>query len=191
MRLIVILALLATCALTGAQDSPSRPVQIRSASIDMQTVFANYHKTLQAAREVDNERAAIEKKSQLARAEIEKLREVRSEMVRKLEEGSLSADKRAQMTREIPLIDHDITRRVKQQQRDWKADNAKLNEQMVLRMERLLAGLQKIAASFAKEEGYDLLYDSSGKNTSQVPSVLFAKGVVDLSEPFAKSLRKP
>lgn len=188
MRLIVFCSLLLSSVIVSAQVAQVTPAKLRTAKVDIQTIFASYSRTLQAAQEVNNERAYIEKQSQLARAQIAKLEKVKSEMEVKYKERSLPSEEKARIRREGPILIRDIARLTDKQQSDWDAANQRLNYQMVSRMNRILADLQQSAAIFAKERGYDLLYDSSGKNTSQVAPILFAKEGDDLTESFMESL---
>lgn len=187
MRLILIFFLIFSVS-GAAQDSSASSLKLRVAKIDMQTVFASYSKTLQAAQEVANERAFISKQSQLVGDEITKLQETRSEMQLALESRTLPSEEREQIQREDPILQHDISRLIQKQKSEWEQANARLNQQMMQRMERILASLRESAVTFAKVQDFHLLFDSSGTNTSQVVPILFAKGVVDLTEAFAKSL---
>lgn len=160
------------------------------AVVDIQELFKGYRKTLLAEREIDLARAEIQKKSQLATNEILNKKKVAEKRIMAMREGKLSEEETQNLQREIPVLKRELqmAEQIKMEQRNQA--NQKLNQQMVRRMAGILEEIVKLTAKRAEEEGFDLVVDSSGDNSSQVPPMLFARDAIDITAIMKKELSK-
>lgn len=180
----------------AAQEAPSRDddsqsTEFRVATVDIQGLFKNYRKTLVAEREIDLARAEIQKTSQLSTNEIQTRQRAASKKIAALQKGEISDAEAENLKRELPLLRRELqlAEHAKKQERD--SANQKLNQQMIRRMAGILEEIVELTAKRAEAEGFDMVIDSSGDNSSQVPPMLFVRNATDITEMMRKELGNP
>ena len=192
LRIVSLFALLAVLP-SKAQEEPTRydgGLEFKVAVVDIQALFKDYRKTLLAEREIDLARAEIQKKSQLRTNEIRLQQSMLEKRIFKIRKGEASEEEIADFKRELPILNRELKIAEKEKEKELHLANQRLNQQMVRRMAGILDEIIELAAKKAEAEGFDLVYDSSGRNSSQVAPLLFAKNGVDLTAMMKKELGK-
>lgn len=180
------LVLLAAISSTWAQEGG--PGGMKTAWVDMQELFADYHKTKKAEREINLERAKIRKRSQSRFEEVKLRRQSLMKLQAQLSSDQLSPAEKEERERLIPLMIREIDKMETQRNRILTQENTRLNDQMAGRMKALLQELVVLVQKTAEEQGYDLVLDSSGRNTSQAPPVAYVRDATDLTPVMRKIL---
>jgi len=182
------LFLFLSLGLTSAQENAEESGAFKVAVVDIQELFRGYHKTLLAEKESHNVRAEIEKKSQSTQNEIHSLREILKKMEKAVKSGALTDEEVDEMKREGPLLIRDLRLLEKKQKEEQDSASKELNGQVVRRMEKILSEIRQEVQDYAEEAGFDLVVDSSGKNSSQVAPVPFVKDAIDITDSMKRRL---
>lgn len=184
-------ATLPLSAQTVAEQAPAQGTKsFRVAKVDIQELFKGYQKTLTAQLEINSARATIQKKSQLSTNEIEERRRKLLSMDASLKSGELDEEQVSLIQTKGPILLRELRMMEEQKQKERDLANQTLNQQMVRRMKGILEEITIFTQKYAENEGFDLVIDCSGKNSSQVVPVLFIKDVEDITPLMKKELRK-
>jgi outer membrane protein len=190
LNLVVLIGIASAHSLRGQEEAPVGDEKLRVASVDLQELFADYPKTRLSEREISSERARIAKVSQRAGDEIRQHRKLLQEHELRMESKTVSAEEKAQIAREKPILEREIALLTQKQKEERNQAASRLNQQMEARMNGILREITQRAARYAKEEGYHLLYDSSGTNSVQVPPILVSSHAVDITSELAADFAK-
>ncbi len=171
----------------GQESAEEKP---RAAVVNIQELFRNYYKTQKARDEINLERARIQKDHNDTVGRLRSMAEGLRQLEARLQTEGLDPSQRASLERERGLRRQEREALDQQRRNVVQARHAELNQKMVLRMENILAEIRDLVAEKAERAGYDLVFDVEGLNTSQVPSLLFAKEATDITPMILKELNK-
>jgi Skp family chaperone for outer membrane proteins len=167
-----------TSGICGQESSGEKP---RAAVVNIQELFRAYYKTQAAQLQINDERARIQKSNndllQRIRVMDEALRAARL----RIQDPALPDEERSALQREIGLRFQDKEQLERDRQQSVQARHRDLNEKMVARMSGILNEIRQLIRDRAEGEGFDLVFDVAGLNSSQVPFVLYAKDATDLT----------
>ena len=164
--------------------------KLNIATVDMQERFKQYYRTTEAQKQINVERARIQKDNNERLAKIRELEENLAKLRKQLEDPALNDSKKQTLFKEwqgqqLEGIALDRERREFLQRR-----NQALNEKMVQRMKGILEEIRKLVEEKAKVDNYDYVFDKSGLSTSQVPFLLYTKDATDITAGLLKDLNK-
>ncbi|MEM0896457.1 MAG: OmpH family outer membrane protein [Verrucomicrobiota bacterium] len=157
-------------------------------SVDMLRIFAEYHRTTEADKRVNEEKAIIKKELDDRNAKYKELIEKYRKLAKGAADPLISDELRVSITAEAEAV----AAEVRSLERE-KAELAQRRERQLLeqvRRERL-AILMKIegeVTKVSKEENYDVVFDKSGLGTHGTRFLQYAKDAVDFSEMVIASL---
>ena len=151
------------------------------ATVDIQELFKYHQKTINAEREINAARADIQKNNQAASNELQRREINLKKLDAAVKSGKLSQEDESRARREAPFLYRELKKLEENKARAQSSANEKLNLQMMLRMRGILEEITSLTKKYAEDEGYDLVIDESGKNSSQVSPILFIKGAVDIT----------
>jgi len=176
--------LLLTASAVQAQD------KLSIATVDMQELFKQYYRTNEAQKQINVERARIQKDNNERLARIRTLEEQLETLGKQLEDTTIAESKKQELfkQRQVKLqegIALDRERREFLQRR-----NQALNEKLMQRMKGILEEIRKLVEEEAKLGNYDYVFDKSGMSTSQVPFLLYTKDATDITANLLKLLNK-
>jgi Skp family chaperone for outer membrane proteins len=180
--LILAAGLLGTAA---AQDG-----KLKIATIDMQQLFKEYHRTNSAQKQINVERARIQKENNERLARIRELDTELQNMRKQLDDPSISDSKKQTVYREWQMKQNEGIALDRERREFLQRRNQALNEKMVQRMKGILEEIRKLGEEQAKAEDYDYVFDKSGLSTSQVPFLLYTKDATDITAVLLKTLNK-
>lgn len=166
----------------------------RTAVVDVQELFRQFHKSVQAQEEINLERARIQKENNDARQRIRVMDEALKELQRRLGDPALrraaSEDERKKLQRELLLRSQERDNFERDRKRRAKSRHQELNQKMVARMQGILQEIRHHVEVTGEKAGFDYVFDVAGLNTSQVPFVLYAKDATDITPIILKELNK-
>ncbi len=151
------------------------------ATVDMQQLFKEYRSTNEAQKEINVERARIQKDNNDRLAQIRELDTVLQEMRKQLEDPSCSESKKQSIFNEWNLKQQEGIALDRERREFLQRRNQSLNEKMVQRMKGILDEIRKLVEEKAKAEDYDYVFDKSGLSTTQVPFFPYTKGTTDMT----------
>jgi outer membrane protein len=181
-----------TCAKDEVVKSPesvAKPL-LNIATVDMQELFKQYHRTNEAQKQINVERARIQKDNNERLARIRELEENLAKLRKQLEDPSLADSKKQTLFKEWQMQQQEGIALDRERREFLQRRNEALNEKMVQRMKGILEEIRKLVEEQAKLDNYDYVFDKSGLSTSQVPLLLYTKDATDITATLLKNLNK-
>lgn len=172
------------------QEGSAGEEKVRAAVVNIQELFRNYYKSQRTQQEINLERARIQKDHNDSLGRLRSMDAGLRQLEARLQETALPVGERETLMREKGLRLQEREALDRQRLDDLKSRHAELNSKMVLRMDNLLGEIQEIVREWAEKEGYDLVFDVDGLNSSQVPFLLHAKDATDITAMIGKELNK-
>lgn len=169
----------------SAQDG-----KLNIATVDMQELFKQYYRTNEAQKQINVERARIQKDNNERLARIRDLEENLGNLRKQLEDPSIADSKKQTLFKEWQMQQQEGIALDRERREFLQRRNQALNEKMVQRMKGILEEIRKLVEEQAKVDNYDYVFDKSGLSTSQVPFLLYTKDATDITAGLLKDLNK-
>jgi outer membrane protein len=164
--------------------------KLNIATVDMQELFKQYYRTNEAQKQINVERARIQKDNNERLARIRDLEENLSNLRKQLEDPTLADSKKQTLFKEWQMQQQEGIALDRERREFLQRRNQALNEKMVQRMKGILEEIRKLVEEQAKVDNYDYVFDKSGLSTSQVPFLLYTKDATDITAGLLKDLNK-
>ncbi len=164
--------------------------KLRTAVVNIQNLFRNYHKVDKAEEEINMERARIQKEHNDVAGRLRSMDQSLRELEVSLQSTNLTGQNRSSLEREKGVRFHERERINHERTSDLRARHTELNRKMVARMDALLQEIHDLVAVQAERLGFDLVFDVDGTSSSQVPMLLFARDAMDITPMILKELNK-
>jgi len=156
----------------------------------MQQLFKEYFRTGEAQKEINVERARIQKDNSDRLSTIRELDTQLQNMRKQLEDPTIAQSKKETVYNEWNVKQQEGIALDRERREFLTRRNQLLNEKMVQRMKGILEEIRKLVEEKAKAEDYDYVFDKSGLSTSQVPFFLYTKDATDITAVLLKELNK-
>ena len=186
---ILLFAGLHAVAQNQSTDAPVTPL-VKIATVDMQELFKQYHRTNEAQKQINVERARIQKDNNERLAKIRELETNLGNLRKQLDDPSLDDSKKQTLFKEWQMQQQEGIALDRERREFLQRRNQALNEKMVQRMKGILEEIRKLVEEKAKVDNYDYVFDKSGLSTSQVPFLLYTKDATDITAGLLKDLNK-
>lgn len=180
---VALAASLATVA--AAQEG-----KLNIATVDMQELFKQYYRTNEAQKQINVERARIQKDNNERLARIRELEDSIGKLRKQIEDPSLADSKKQSLFKDLQTQNQEGNALDRERREFLQRRNQALNEKMVQRMKGILEEIRKLVEEKAKVDNYDYVFDKSGLSTSQVPFLLYTKDATDITAGLLKDLNK-
>lgn len=180
-------AILAVSLITVASAQEGK---LKIATVDMQELFKQYYRTNEAQKQINVERARIQKDNNERLARIRKIEEDLAGLKKQIDDPSVNESKRQTLFRDWQTQKEEGVALDRERREFLQRRNAALNEKMVQRMKGILEEIRKLVEEQAKQDNYDYVFDKSGLSASQVPFLLYTKDATDITAGLLKSLNK-
>jgi Skp family chaperone for outer membrane proteins len=177
-------------AATFATMAVAQDGKLNIATVDMQELFKEYYRTNEAQKQINVERARIQKDNNERLARIRELEENLGKLRKQLEDPSLNDSKKQTLFKEWQMQQQEGIALDRERREFLQRRNQALNEKMVQRMKGILEEIRKLVEEQAKVDNYDYVFDKSGLSTSQVPFLLYTKDATDITAGLLKDLNK-
>jgi outer membrane protein len=180
--------LLLTTALLALPVMSINAQSIKVATVDMNRLFEEYHKTPVKRAELEGTKDAFQKEldgmvrdMQTRQDELAKLRD-------ELDRPEFSAEVRDQKRKELQDKLAEFKKRDNDLQ-DYRRSHSRILETKTLDMRKeLIKEITVVITSTAAEAGYTLVFDKSGNSMNMIPTVVFAQDALDVTETILKKL---
>jgi outer membrane protein len=177
-----------------AEESPVTPPKpvapIRIATVDMQELFKDYHRTNDAQKQINIERARIQKENNDRLTRIRELENSLGNLRKQIDDPAISDSRKQTLFKDWQMQQQEGIALDRERREFLQRKNQALNETMVQRMKGILNEIRKLVEEQAKGENYDYVFDKSGLSTSQVPFLLYTKDATDITAALLKDLNK-
>jgi Skp family chaperone for outer membrane proteins len=164
--------------------------KLNIATVDMQELFKQYYRTNEAQKQINVERARIQKDNNERLARIRDLEEELGNLRKQLEDPAINDSKKQTLFKEWQMKQQEGIALDRERREFLQRRNQALNEKMVQRMKGILEEIRKLVEEQAKVGNYDYVFDKSGLSTSQVPFLLYTKDATDITAGLLKDLNK-
>ena len=164
--------------------------ELNIATVDMQELFKQYHRTNEAQKQINIERARIQKDNNERLARIREHEENLIKIRKQLDDPSINDSKKQELYKEFQNDQQTGTALDRERREFLQRRNTALNEKMVQRMKGILEEIRKLVEEKAKVDNFDYVFDKSGLSTSQVPFLLYTKDATDITAGLLKDLNK-
>ncbi len=189
---IVGYAILLGSACTAEEKAPESVASSQPlfATVDMQELFKQYHRTSEAQKQINVERARIQKDNNERLARIRELEANLGNLKKQIEDPSVNESKRQALFKDWQMRQQEGIALDRERREFLQRRNQALNEKMVQRMKGILEEIRTLVEESAKVGNYDYVFDKSGLSTSQVPFLLYTKDATDITTGLLKDLNK-
>ena len=182
--LTVAVAASLTCIATAQEG------KLKIATVDMQELFKQYYRTNEAQKQINVERARIQKDNSERMAKIREVETSLGKLSKQLEDPAINDSKKQTLFKEWQAQQQDGIALDRERREFLQRRNQLLNEKMMTRMKGILEEIRKLVEEHAKSESFDYVFDKSGLSTSQVPFLLYTKDATDVTSVLLKGLNK-
>lgn len=184
-RITALIVAATLCGVAVAQDA-----KLKIATVDMQQLFKEYYRTEEAQRQINVERARIQKENNERLARIRELDTELQNLRKMLDDPAISDSKKQEVYQDWNMKQQEGIALDRERREFLQRRNQALNEKMVQRMKGILEEIRKLVEELAKSEDYDYVFDKSGMSTSQVPFLLYTKDATDITGTLLEDLNK-
>lgn len=168
----------------------SQDTKLNIATVDMQELFKQYYRTNEAQKQINVERARIQKENNERLARIRELEESLGKLRKAVEDPAMNDSKKQTIFKDLQAQNQEGIALDRERREFLQRRNQALNEKMVQRMKGILEEIRKLVEEQAKKDNYDYVFDKSGLSTSQVPFLLYTKDATDITAGLLKDLNK-
>jgi outer membrane protein len=163
---------------------------LKIATVDMQQLFKEYHRTNTAQKDINIERSKIQKENNERLTRIRELEAELQGLRKQLEDPSISDKKKQELFKGFQAKTQEGVALDRERREYLQRRNTALNEKMQQRMRGILEEIRKMVEDHAKSDDFDYVFDKSGMSTSQVPFLLYTKDATDMTGDLLKELNK-
>lgn len=162
----------------------------KMATVDMQELFKEYHRTVTAQKRFNIEYARIQKGVNERGEVMNRMRRNLQVIAGQLKQGGLSEEEKVAKQREGQLLSQEM-KMMQNETKNYSAQEKKKVAQLkAASMQGIMQEIQKKVIEHSKEQGYDFVFDKSGKNTNQVSFFIYLKDAKDITANMLKELNK-
>jgi len=174
-------------ALTVGAASAQR---LKIATVDMQKLFKEYHRTTEEQQKFSEEFARIQKENNERLAGIRSLEEALQALKKKIEDPTLADNVKREKSREFQLK-LDEAKAMDRERREFLGRRTRALElKKQASMQGILEEIRKRIVDHAKSEDFDFVLDKSGLSANQVPFLLYTKDATDITAKLLTELNK-
>jgi outer membrane protein len=182
--LTVAMAASFTC-LAAAEDA-----KLKIATVDMQELFKQYYRTNDAQKQINLERAGIQKANNERMTKIRDIETSLGNLRKQLDDPAINDSKKQALFKDWQMQQQEGIALDRERREYLQRRNQMLNEKMLQRMKGILEEIRKLVVEHAKADDFEYVFDKSGLSTSQVPFLLYTKDATDITAALLKDLNK-
>jgi len=164
--------------------------RLKIATVDMERLFNEYHQTTAVQKEINIERARIQKDNNLRLEDIRKIEISIADIRKKLANKTLGAKNKQDLKEEARDLQQDGIHKERERSEFLERRNRSLNDKMRKQMRGILEEIQRVVSDRAKAGNYDYIFDKSGNSNQGIPFVLHARDMTDLTDSLLKEINE-
>ena len=181
------------CALalvTVANVGTAQAQKLNVATVDMQTLFKDYHRTSEEQQKFSEEFARIQKENNERLNGIRALEETLQGLKKKIEDPTLGDNVKRDKSREFQLK-LDEAKAMDRERREFLGRRTRALElKKQASMKGILEEIRKRIVDHSKQEDFDFVLDKSGLSANQVPFLLYTKDATDITKSLLEVLNE-
>lgn len=181
-----ILTLFAGLWMLGITSASAQKLNI--ATVDMQRLFNEYHRTGEEQQEINIERARIQKDNNLRLEKIRSIGDGLNTLRDELNKEDLNDKERQDAMEKSRNKFEDGKHEERARIEFLSRRNEALNEKMKKRMKAILEEIKQLVSEKATSGDYDYIFDKSGSSRQGIPFLIHAKNSTDLTDELLEEL---
>lgn len=158
--------------------------------VDMKRIFADYGRTKEAEKEINDRKAQAKKELDERTAKYKELLEKFQTLQEQVQDEALSPQLREQKRNEGQEIGQQAKSLERQIQEFRTRRERQLQEQVVRMRKTILEEIREHVEEMSKTRNYALVFDKSGVSLNGVPFLLHSRDAVDFSEDIINRLNE-
>lgn len=162
----------------------------KMATVDMQKLFKEYHRTTTAQKHFNAEYAEIQRQADEKAEAIAKLRRSLQAVKDELNKKNLSEEQRVEKQNEGKMVAQEIVIAERGIQTFTASERAKVAQKKAASMQGIMSEIKQKVIALSEKMGYDFVFDRSGLSTNQVGFFLYLKDATDITGTMLKELNK-
>ena len=162
----------------------------KMATVDMQKLFKEYHRTATAQKHFNAEYASIQKTANEKAEAIGKMRRMIQAITEQLKKEDLTDEEKANKRSEGQMIAQEIKIAERDIHNFTTMERAKIAQKKAASMQGIMTEIKQKVVTLSEKVGYDYVFDRSGLNTNQVSFFLYLKDATDITATMLKELNK-
>ncbi len=178
------------CAVAALTMGSASAQRLKIATVDMQKLFKEYHRTTEEQQKFSEEFARIQKENNERLAGIRLLEKTLQSLKKKIEDPTLADNVKREKSREFQLK-LDEAKAMDRERREFLGRRTRALElKKQASMQGILEEIRKRIVDHAKKEDFDFVLDKSGLSANQVPFLLYTKDATDITAALLVKLNK-
>lgn len=178
--------LISLAFLTSGANAQAMKVGI----VDMNRVFAEYYKTKDADKVVNEKKETAKKELEKINVEYKQLIETYQKLAKEIKDPAISEQLRKKNQKEA----QEVASKARGLEREKKELSDRRQRMLLTEVDRkrkaLIEEIQDLVEDMAKKRNYDIVFDKSGLGTRGIPFLLHSKDAVDFSQDLIAELNK-
>jgi outer membrane protein len=170
------------------QDASAQGMKI--GIIDMNRVFAEYYKTKDAEKDVNDQKALAKKELDERNARYRELIDKYQAFAKQIQDPAITEELRAQKQQQAK----EVANEARSLEREKKEFADRRQRMLLTEVDKarkaIIEEIQDLVKDTAKQRNYDIVFDKSGLGTRGIPFLLHSKDAVDFSEDIIGVLNK-
>jgi|TARA_B100001173_G_scaffold301876_1_gene302952 outer membrane protein len=158
--------------------------------VDMNRVFAEYYKTKDADKVVNEQKEAAKKELESINNDYKKLLDSYQKLAKEIKDPAIGEELRKKKGTEA----QEVASKARALEREKKELTDRRQRMLLTEVDRkrkaLIEEIQDVVSDMAKKKNYDVVFDKSGLGTRGIPFLLHSKDGVDFSQELIKELNK-
>ena len=171
-------------------QSGANAQRLKIATVNMERLFNEYHKTSSVQRDINIERARIQKDNNLRLKDIRDIDDSLQNIREQLKDKELGDKKRQDLRQEASDLSQDGIHKERERSEFLERRNRALSEKMTKQMRAILVKIQRVVSERAKAGNFDYIFDQSGNSNQGIPFVLHARDTTDLTDSLLEEINQ-
>ena len=171
-------------------QSGANAQRLKIATVNMERLFNEYHKTSSVQRDINIERARIQKDNNLRLKDIRDIDDSLQKIREQLKDKELGDKKRQDLRQEASDLSQDGIHKERERSEFLERRNRALSETMTKQMRAILVKIQRVVSERAKAGNFDYIFDQSGNSNQGIPFVLHARDTTDLTDSLLEEINQ-
>lgn len=155
--------------------------RLKIATVSMERLFNDFHQTGKIQREINIERARIQRDNNERLAKIREIDAQLQKIREELKKEDIGEKERVDFIAESNGLAQDGKSKERERKEFLNRRNRALSDKMRKQMRGILVKIQRTVSERAKEGNYDFIFDASGNSNQGIPFVLHSRDTTDLT----------
>ncbi|MEJ6634444.1 MAG: OmpH family outer membrane protein [Akkermansiaceae bacterium] len=165
-------------------------VEYKAEIVDVQKVFKSYYKSKKNQGDIDQERARIKKEDNETRAKLQFFKKKIQELYQQSQAEGISEEEVETLTIQRQSVTQHLQKLDQERAAFNNQANSRLDQQMKGEMGGILKEISELVNQHAEAENFTIVFEKAGTNTNQVTSLLYGKGLINITAALMVELNK-